>query len=660
MRIGIEVSTLGNRTTGTNRYLSCLLEQLEGTENTIIKLSSYGKNIFGLSSGKKDSSLQKHLYRNFLLANELVESNADCAIFPDYFMPPAYKRPSAIVIHDLSFISHPHFYSQRFVKYYNYQVKQTLKQNPVIIAVSEHTRKNITKLLGVRKEDILIVQGYSKINTRQQHIKELRILNEKPYLLYVGHIEPRKNINFMIEGFLKWKQQHNNDLKLKIVGALWINSSEINRMFKTYADHPDIEFTGYIDEILLPGIFSNSAGFIHTSFEEGFGFPVLEAMHYGLPVICTEDIATAEISGIQSIKIDPADTSDYITGLEKLFEKVTTEHKINYDINYSPKIMEEQLSVLLNKLEGKVKGIFDANIPKAKTKVEALEKTFIYSSLFNAGIRKENLHKQIFDVQIDMNELQKFINLLSLQGIIKEDGDLIYLDKGKDGYYKRSSKRIDKAKLINILNFLNWMPFISCIAFSGGTTHYGLENHDDIDLFIITKPYALYLVYLIIHVYSILTDSRKELCVNYLIDENDLHINHSYDFYTAHQIISLTAYKNYRMLNKFFKANEWVINYYPNFNLSDDIPQSSSFFYYLLKPANKFLMLIYRKMYRNKLQLFKTTNSILLTEHTIKLHTNEHRFKIIKEFENTWKKYYRENNIIHLQKVNERIKIAAS
>ena len=148
--------------------------------------------------------------------------------------------------------------------------------------------------------------------------------------------------------------------------------------------------------------------------------------------------------------------------------------------------------------------------------------------------------------------------------------------------------------------------------------------------------------------------------MNYLIDENDLHINHSYDFYTAHQIISLTAYKNYRMLNKFFKANEWVINYYPNFNLSDDIPQSSSFFYYLLKPANKFLMLIYRKMYRNKLQLFKTTNSILLTEHTIKLHTNEHRFKIIKEFENTWKKYYRENNIIHLQKVNERIKIAAS
>lgn len=659
MRIGIEVSTLGNRKTGTNRYLTCLLEQIESTGNTIIKLSASEKKLLGFSTGKKGSSLQKHLYRNFLLTNELISSNTDCAIFPDYIMPSGYKQPSAIVIHDLSFISHPHFYSQKFVRYYNYQIKQTLKQNPIVVAVSEHTRKNITKYLGVRTEDIVIVQGYSNIKSGLQANYAL-CYKERPYFLYVGHIEPRKNINFMIEGFLKWKRQYNNNYKLKIVGALWINSPEIIRMFKTYTDHPDIEFTGYIDENLLAGIFSNAAGFIHTSFEEGFGFPVLEAMHYGLPVICSQNIATAEISRPQSITIDPTDTRGYIIGLDKLFEKVTLNKKINYNIKYSPALMEEQLGNLICKLESRVKRIFDANIPKAKTKIEALEKTFIYSSLFNAGIRKENLHKQIFDVKIEKNELQKFINLLTLEGIIKENRDLIYLDNGKEGYYKCSKKRINKSKLVNILNFLNRLPFISCIAFSGGTTHYGLENHDDIDLFIITKPYALYIVYLIIHLYAILTDSRKELCVNYLIDENDMTINHSYDFYTAHQIISLTAYKNYRMLNKFFRANEWVKNYYPNFTLSNDISKRASVFYSIMKPMNNFLMHIYRRMYRNKLQLFKATNSILLTEHTIKLHTNEHKFRIIKEFEDTWREYCRNNHGDRLQGINERLKVAAS
>jgi len=655
MKIGIEVSTLANKTTGTNRYLSCLLEQIGQTGNEIISLSPGDDKLFGLPAGKKGSSLKKHLYRNFLLTNELVASGADCAVFPDYFMPPEYRRPSAIVIHDLSFISHPQFYSQKFVKYYNYRIKQTLKQNPVVIAVSEHTRRNIIKFLGVRKENILIVQGYSKIIDA---VNTTTVKNERPYLLYVGHIEPRKNINFMIEGFLKWRQESSKDYKLKIVGSLWINSPEIKKMLQKYSNHPDIEFTGYVDEKSLSHTFSNAAGFVHTSFEEGFGFPVLEAMEHGLPVLCSKGIATEEISSPVSITIDPGSIASYTEGLDKLSEVSVSYKKLKYDIKYSPELMRHQLDILLNRLDCRINRIFESNIPKAKSKTEALEKTFIYSSLFNTGIRKENLYKQIFDINLEKEELQKYINLLTLQDIIKQDNDLIYLNKENAGFYKKSNKKINKAKLVNILNFLNRLPFVSSIAFSGGTTHYGLENHDDVDLFIITKPYALYLVYIIIHIYSIITNSRKELCVNYLVDEYDLRINHSFDFYTAHQIISLTAYKNYRMLNKFWKENEWVRNIYPNFTISNDFPEQTSSFYRFLEPVNKLLLIFYRRMYKNKLQLSALTNSVLLTEHTIKLHTKDNRHKIIKEFENAWRDYSEKNRVMQLPGEKKILKIA--
>ena len=145
MKIGVEATSFENKITGTNRYITCLLEQLENSPNEIIKCFPQNRQFSNFNDGKTVSSLKRHLYRNFLLSKDLKNYGADCAIFPDYFMPSDFEKPSAVVIHDLSFISHPQFYSARFVRYYNYKIKKTLKKTPFIIAVSEHTKRNITK-----------------------------------------------------------------------------------------------------------------------------------------------------------------------------------------------------------------------------------------------------------------------------------------------------------------------------------------------------------------------------------------------------------------------------------------------------------------------------------------------------------------------------------
>ncbi len=298
---------------------------------------------------------------------------------------------------------------------------------------------------------------------------------------------------------------------------------------------------------------------------------------------------------------------------------------------------------MFDSLKNKEKKINHSSIPRAKNYVDALEKTLLYASLFNCGISESKLHQQIFDLKLTPAELKKAIAESSLKGntIIKDD--YLYLNWNDKGFYSRKENRIDKVKAERLLRFLNRLPFISMIAFSGGTSHYGIQNHDDIDLFIITKSNAVYIVYLIIHLYTFIIKSRKELCANYLIDETNLKISHSHEFFTAHQIITLVPFKCPEKLNIFLGENDWVNEFFPNFisENAETFRQPSK--NYLLKPLNAVLMLIYKLRYRKKISSPENKGSLILKQNCLKLHTNDHREKIISEFNKRLQAYSRAN-----------------
>ncbi len=213
MIIGIDASASGLKSTGIGRYITCLLEQLKNSDNEIKIFQSsdnYEKHLIEKikrsSLNKKYQGLKRHYYRIFSLTHEMVKSKVDCGIFPNYFISNNFNKPSTIVIHDLSFITHPQFYSKKFVIYYKYLLKQTLKQNPLILTVSEHTKENICKYLNIKKENILLLQAYSNIVKISSYNKE-QAPADTPYFLYVGHIEPRKNLLFLVANFLRWKNK---------------------------------------------------------------------------------------------------------------------------------------------------------------------------------------------------------------------------------------------------------------------------------------------------------------------------------------------------------------------------------------------------------------------------------------------------------------------
>jgi glycosyltransferase involved in cell wall biosynthesis len=635
MKIAIESTTIGPKFTGTNRFLNCLIEQLTILDNDIL----YFNPIFKSKSQKYiPDSLKRHYYRQFNLKKEIEKSTADCGIFPDYFMPHNFNKPAAVVIHDLSFITHPQFYSKRFVKYYTYQVKETLEQNPLILTVSAHTKNNIIKYLGAKEENIHIVQGYSKMQ-QNKTLHNLISENNIPYFLYVGHIEPRKNLKFLVEGFREWKKGLGININLKIVGEMWIKSPELVELIAKCQNDSDVEFMGYVSDEHLENIYYNASGFIHTSFEEGFGFPVLEAMKFNLPIICTRGIATAEISSPISIPVNPNDKLSYYNGLERMLSFVINNERPEYNIKYSPSLMKEQLSVVIDGLEFRIKKVSSSVVPRTATCEEALEKTLVYSGMFNSGIKAEKIHEQLFDREIRKEDLERIIERYKDANIITEINGYLLLNNRVKGYYQKSRNGINKKKIKKILGFLNKVPLISLIAFSGGTAHYGLENHDDIDLFIITKPYSIYIVYFIIHLYSLIFNARKELCANFLIDETKLEIMQSYDFFTAHQIITLSGFRNNKMLNHFISMNSWIKSFFPNFSIRNEEFNKSGKGYFILKPFNLALMFFYKMLYKYKLAELGVNGSLVLKENCLKLHSNDNRYKIINEFQRTWNEY---------------------
>jgi len=274
---------------------------------------------------------------------------------------------------------------------------------------------------------------------------------------------------------------------------------------------------------------------------------------------------------------------------------------------------------------------------------KALEKTLLYSKLFNSGVKINELHSFLLEREVTKEQLESAIKSLLAKNLIYINEGTVILNRKIELFYTRKNKTINVNLISKLLKILQQIPFISTIAFSGGTANYGIENHEDIDLFIITKPYTVYIVYFIIHITALLLKSREIVCTNYLIDEKEIQIKQQHDLYTANQIITLVPFKNKSFLNHFLNRNEWVKSHYPNYTTPESMRYKKSALFIIFRPFNLIFKFLYR--FRYKKYLNQSNNSeIILSEHIIKLHTHDYRLKVLNEFQKQWDKYINEKN----------------
>lgn len=231
-----------------------------------------------------------------------------------------------LTIHDLSFLRHPEFFSSRKNLWHKcLSVKKIARQAKQIITVSNSTKNDVVELLGVPPEKVTVIYsgvgsdiGRVQDSAKLSQVREEYGLNDN-FLLYLGTIEPRKNLEALIEAFeILKKEKNHDDLQLVLAGGTgWKYGGIINKI-ESSEFKDSIKLLGYVKRGDKSALYSLARGFVYPSLYEGFGFPPLEASRCGLPVLVSYSSSLPEISGSDSVVVNPYDVNDIAEGLKTL------------------------------------------------------------------------------------------------------------------------------------------------------------------------------------------------------------------------------------------------------------------------------------------------------------------------------------------------------
>ncbi len=241
---------------------------------------------------------------------------------PDVFFSPAHYAPrvspvpTIVTIHDLAYKFFPNEFLSSDLYKLNKWTEYSVKKASKVVCVSEHTRKDLLKFYPeVTNKTSVVLNGYRS----QKSIRSIKsAANTKtPYVLFVGTIQPRKNITTLIESFEKFVETH-PDFELKIVGKKgWIYTETLSRIESSSASK-QIKYFGFVPEAELATLYQNAYATVLPSLYEGFGLPVLEAMSHGSPVIASNTSSLPEVGGDAVLYCNPDDSKTIVDALEKL------------------------------------------------------------------------------------------------------------------------------------------------------------------------------------------------------------------------------------------------------------------------------------------------------------------------------------------------------
>jgi glycosyltransferase involved in cell wall biosynthesis len=236
------------------------------------------------------------------------------------------RAKRVITIHDLSPVSHPRFFPPRKRLWHWMQdVKGQARRATRLIAVSEYVRRDIIETFGVPPERVVAVHSgvdpFFRLDPGEAKLKTFRAMHglAKPFVLFVGTLEPRKNVLGLIEAFdlLKRDLRH-RDLKLVLVGRRGWLYDGVERALARSPYRSDIRLWGPATTEEIRFLYHLATLFAYPSFFEGFGFPVLEAQTCGAPVVASNTSSLPEILGESALLVDPEDTAALAGAMQRV------------------------------------------------------------------------------------------------------------------------------------------------------------------------------------------------------------------------------------------------------------------------------------------------------------------------------------------------------
>lgn len=331
MRICIDARNLISleRMGGTGEYLQNLLINLAkiDAENEYILFLNYirnrhhatVKNYVGKNFHEKVCRIPwqfvRSLFEQVHLPIELLVGRVDIFHGTDFMIPRQISGRSLVTIHDLMYLNYPEFLEPEWVKSYKRDVKWSLKRADLIVVESNFVKDDIFKNFNIPKNKVRVIYngigGHFRVrkDLPKEHI--MKKYNIKyPYILFVGTLEPKKNLVRLVEAFSQLLRSQTRKFNLVLAGSKGcLNYREkIEQKIKDLNLEKEVILTGYIQDEDLPKLYASAELFVFPSIFEGFGIPPLEAMASGLPVIASNAASLPEVVGDAGILVNPFST----------------------------------------------------------------------------------------------------------------------------------------------------------------------------------------------------------------------------------------------------------------------------------------------------------------------------------------------------------------
>lgn len=329
MRISIDAGVLLKERSGLGQYVYHLVNGLGAVDS---------RNEYRLiydSFGQSIRCLPYFPYRNFsyqripcavkllklasglgrwrLPAFSQIFGTADIFHWPNYLLIPGGTGKHIITICDLTFLICPSYHPRFRVQAYSAGISRAASRADAILVISQQTKQDVMRYLGVAEEKIRVV--YCAVSPRfrpiipskRQSLLSKYSIQEEKYLLFVGNIEPRKNIVRLLEAYSQLRTQWGCSFPLILAGGQGWGNTVIYKKVEELSLQKEVRFIGYVPDEDLPGLMGGAALFVYPSLYEGFGMPPLEAMACGTPVIASNSSSLPEVVGNAALMVDPHD-----------------------------------------------------------------------------------------------------------------------------------------------------------------------------------------------------------------------------------------------------------------------------------------------------------------------------------------------------------------
>jgi len=364
MRIGIDCRTILNpdsgERAGVGHYTYALIRALLSfdQENDYVLFFDYRTRREAAQTFEQPNVTIKFLpfssygkflpfgYSHLLVAAAFLKAKLDVLHGPANVLPLGYPKATVITLHDLAIYRHPEWFPTQIFST-RLLVPQSLKRAKHIIAVSQATKEDAREFFNVPSKKVSVIPEAAdmdllSLNDREHDVRKIYDL-PKNFFLYVGTIEPRKNLPTLFQAWsqlIHHRPEVMKDTQLILAGGIGHGGQGVLPQIAKMKLTKSVRHLGYIPHNHKVLLMKEAIAFVFPTLYEGFGLPVLEAMQMGVPVLSTNTSSIPEVSGSAAMLCDPNDVDGFAEGMQRLL----TDEALRKTMSVNGKLQAQKFS----------------------------------------------------------------------------------------------------------------------------------------------------------------------------------------------------------------------------------------------------------------------------------------------------------------------------